>query len=257
MEVDGIFLDLYGTLTAGDRAAVEAACADIVRDTGVPLSACELSVTWGERFFRALDFCNGESFLTLAEVERRTLVDTMASLGVRLDPAPYVARLMEYWRNPPLHPEVKRFLADIRYPICLVSNADRQDAEMALSRHGIELDFLITSEDARSYKPDREIFDAAFRKTGWRRDRVIHVGDSLHSDVGGAMIAGIRTAWVNRAHRIHDIGTHRPHHEFEDLMGLVRLLHQLEDSIAGARILPHTDAPRESIPANQPNCGPI
>jgi 2-haloacid dehalogenase/putative hydrolase of the HAD superfamily len=225
MELDGIFLDLYGTLTAGDRAAVEAACAEIVRDTRVPISAYELSVTWGERFFNALDFCNGDSFLTLAEVERKTLVDTMAALGVRLDPTPYVARLMEYWRNPPLHAEVKPFLADIRFPICLVSNADRADADLALSRNGISLDFIMTSEDACSYKPDRAIFEKALRETGWRRERVIHVGDSLHSDVGGALISGIPTGWVNRAHRIHDIGTHQPDYEFEDLMGLASLLH--------------------------------
>jgi 2-haloacid dehalogenase/putative hydrolase of the HAD superfamily len=237
LELDGIFLDLYGTLTAGDRAAVEAVCADIVRDTGVSLSAYKLSVTWGERFFHALDFCNGDDFLTLAEVERKTLVDTMEGLGVRIDPGPYVAGLMQYWRHPPLHAEVKDFLAEIRIPICLVSNADRLDAESALSRNGIELDHLVTSEDARSYKPDREIYERALRETGWRRQRVIHVGDSLHSDVGGAMISGIRTGWVNRAHRIHDIGTHHPDYEFDDLMGLVKLLHQTRAAPSDTRPL--------------------
>ncbi len=83
---------------------------------------------------------------------------------------------------------------------------------------------LVTSEDARSYKPHREIFEMALARTGWRRDRVIHVGDSLHSDVGGAMAAGIRSGWVNRAHRIHDIGNHQPDHEFVDLHGLTALV---------------------------------
>lgn len=226
LELDGVFLDMYGTLTAGDRQAVESACADIVRDTRVAMSAYELSVTWGERFFHALDFCNGPNFITLADLERKTLIETMAVLGVTVDPEPYVHSLMEYWRNPPLQPDVKQFLAEIRCPICLVSNADHDDAAAALARHNIKLDHLITSEDARSYKPDREIFEMALRVTGWRRDRVIHVGDSLHSDVGGAMVAGLRSGWVNRAHRIHDIGTHEPDYEFEDLIGLVRLIHQ-------------------------------
>jgi FMN phosphatase YigB (HAD superfamily) len=53
---------------------------------------------------------------------------------------------------------------------------------------------------------------------------VIHVGDSLHSDVGGALAAGIRSGWVNRSHRIHDIGTHEPDYEFEDLTGLAALV---------------------------------
>ncbi len=224
MELDGIFIDFYGTLTAGDRAAVESVCERIVRENGVPISAYELSVTWGERFFHALDFANGDGFLTLFDVEVKTLRETMKELGVEVDAQEYARQLKQYWENPPLQPEVRDFLAAVKYPLCIVSNADRADIDRALERNGIRVDHIVTSEEARSYKPDREIFEMALEHTGWRRDRVIHVGDSLHSDIGGAIIAGIRNAWLNRAHRIHDIGTHQPEHEFEDLMGLVRLI---------------------------------
>ena len=39
------------------------------------------------------------------------------------------------------------FLAAFRYPICIVSNADRADAESALARHGIVVDAIVTSEE--------------------------------------------------------------------------------------------------------------
>ncbi len=224
MELDGIFLDFYGTLTSGDRAAVETVCERIVRESGVPISAYELSVTWGERFFHALDFASGDGFKTLFEVEVLTLRDTMRELGVQIDAERYARQLKDYWENPPIQPEVSEFLSSIRYPICIVSNADREDIDRALERGGIRVDHIVTSEEARSYKPDREIFEMALKRTGWRRDRVIHVGDSLHSDIGGAIIAGIRNGWLNRAHRIHDIGTHVPDHEFDDLLGLLRLV---------------------------------
>lgn len=225
MELDGVFIDFYGTLTGGDRAAVEAVCERIVRDTSVPISAYELSVTWGERFFHALDFANGDGFLTLFDVEIKTLRETMRELGREVDAEIYARQLKQYWENPPLQPEVKAFLAAIKYPLCIVSNADRSDIDEALSRNGISVDFIVTSEEARSYKPDRRIFEMALELTGWRRERVFHIGDSLHSDIGGAIIAGIRNGWLNRAHRIHDIGTHQPDHEFADLLGLVRMLH--------------------------------
>lgn len=218
MQLDGVFMDLYGTLTAGDRQAVENTCAKIIRDTALSLTARQLSVIWGERFFHALDFHNGSDFLTLAQMEAKTLLDTMSELGVTVDPQPYVRQLMDYWRDPPLQPEVPEFLARFRYPICVVSNADQMDAEIALDRHGVKTAHVITSELSRSYKPDRKIFEDALSRTGWRRDRVIHVGDSLHSDVGGALVAGLRSAWLNRAHRIHDIGSHTPDHEFADLL---------------------------------------
>lgn len=226
MELDGVFLDMYGTLTAGDRQAVEATCEHLVRDFRLAISAHELSITWGERFFHALDFCNGDAFLTLFDVERRTLRETMAALGVTMDPTPYAEMLRRYWSDPPLQPEAIAFLQTCSLPVCLVSNADRADIDAVIERHALKLERVVTSEDARSYKPDRAIFDQALAQTGWRRERVIHVGDSLHSDVGGAMVAGLRSGWVNRAHRIHDIGTHTPDHEFGDLLEFLRWLDQ-------------------------------
>lgn len=224
MQLDGLFLDMYGTLTTGDRHAVETVCARIIRDTGVPLSARELAITWGERFFAALDVSNDAAFLTLLELEARTLRETMAALHREVDPAPYVRQLTEYWQNPPLQPEAREFLSGFPLPVCIVSNADRADIETALARHDLRVAQVVTSEEVRSYKPAPKIFETALRQTGWRRAHVMHVGDSLHSDVGGARAVGLRTGWVNRAHRIHDIGNHRPDHEFGDLLELTALV---------------------------------
>lgn len=224
LKLDGIFLDLYGTLTTGDRDAVESVCQDVVRDTGTRISAHELSITWGDRFFHYLDFCSNETFQTLFDVEQKTLVETMKGLGVDVDPLPYAKKLKNYWQNPPIQTDVRRFFANCRLPVCIVSNADREDAEAVVRGNELPIAELVTSEDARSYKPDRQIFEQALRQTGWDRERVIHVGDSLHSDIGGAIVAGIRNGWLNRQHRIHDIGTHQPNYEFADLDALSTLL---------------------------------
>jgi len=224
MRLDGVFLDMYGTLTTGDRAAVEAVCSRVIADTGVAVSPGELAITWGERFFAAMEETNGHAFETLLQLEARTLHQTMAELGRTIDPWAYVSDLTRYWRDPPLQPEVPEFLRLFRLPICIVSNADRADVEIALARHRITVAGLVTSEDVRAYKPDPRVFQAALEVTGWRPQRVLHVGDSLHSDVGGARRSGLRVGWVNRAQRIHDIGTGRPDYEFADLMDLYRLL---------------------------------
>ena len=52
---------------------------------------------------------------------------------------------------------------------------------------------------------------------------IIHVGDSLHSDVAGAHKVGIRAAWVSRADRIGDIGTEKPDFTWPDLRPLPHL----------------------------------
>jgi 2-haloalkanoic acid dehalogenase type II len=230
MNLDGLFMDMYGTLTGGDRAAVEDTCRAVIEDHGLALTARQLSITWGDAFFHALEQANGARFETLAELERRTLRETMARLGFHVDPDPYVRRLVAYWRDPPLQAEVLAFLAACPVPICVVSNADRDDLGAALGRHGIDVHAIVTSEDARSYKPDTAIFELALQQTGWNPDRVLHVGDSLHSDVGGAQAAGLRSVWLNRVHRIHDVGEATPDYEFTDLRGLAALLRNGDDA---------------------------
>jgi 2-haloacid dehalogenase/putative hydrolase of the HAD superfamily len=222
MPFDGVFLDMYGTLTGGDRAAVEQSCAHVITDTRLAMSVPELAVFWGERFFAMLDAASHDRFRTLADLECESLVESMRALGVKLDPRPYVQHLIDYWRDPPLQPETRGVLAALPVPTCIVSNVDADDLRCALARHGLRVDHVVTSEETRSYKPDPHIFEVALERTGWRRERVMHVGDSLHSDIGGARAASIRGAWVNRAQRIHDVGTHVPDHEFADLWGLLR-----------------------------------
>lgn len=230
MKLDGLFVDLYGTLTTGDRDAVEAVCQRVITDTGLSLTARELSVIWGERFFQALDRHTRDGFATLFAIEAATLHETLAEMAIALDPQPYVRDLSRYWQDPPLQADALEFLASCPYPLCIVSNADRADAEQTLRRHDIRPAALVTSEDARSYKPDAQIFADALRLTGWRRDQVMHVGDSLHSDVGGARGARLRSAWINRQHRIHDVGTACPDHEFPGLLELLQFLDS-DDSI--------------------------
>ncbi|MBN2445267.1 MAG: HAD family hydrolase [Phycisphaerae bacterium] len=225
MELDGVFIDMYGTLTTGDRAAVEEVCASIVADLALPLDAREFSIRWGDQFFATLDtFTTPDNFLTLFDAEVKSLEDTLAAHDRQADAQSYVRQLTDYWRNPPLQPDTRQFLAEFPYPVCIVSNADRVDLEVALERLALTVDDVVTSDDVRSYKPQTPIFDAALEKTGWRRSHVIHVGDSLHADVDGAHRAGLRSGWVNRAHRIHDIGTSEPDHEFETLLDLVKLV---------------------------------
>lgn len=224
MQLDGIFLDMYGTLTAGDRAAVEAVCQRIVTDAGLAITAHELSVSWGERFLNSLNHCCGDTFETLFDLEIRTLQETMSGMGKTVAAHIYAEQLRDYWQAPPLHDDALSFLQDCPVPVCIVSNADDADVLAVVQKFDLPIAHVVTSERARSYKPDCRIFETALCETGWRADRVIHCGDSLHSDVGGARAAGIRSIWLNRAHRIHDIGTHEPDHVFDGLCDLGRAI---------------------------------
>jgi FMN hydrolase / 5-amino-6-(5-phospho-D-ribitylamino)uracil phosphatase len=47
-------------------------------------------------------------------------------------------------------------------------------------------------------KPDRRVFAVACEQLGLPPAEVLHAGDDLHTDVGGALAAGLQAAWVHR-----------------------------------------------------------
>jgi 2-haloacid dehalogenase/putative hydrolase of the HAD superfamily len=221
---DVVFVDFYGTLAAGDKETVELTCRGVVDGLQLPMTPPELAILWGERFFEALAVSNHDQFRTLYECEQHSLRETVRPFVGEIDPVPFVAGMEEYWRRPPLHDDVVAFLAALDRPVCCVSNADAEPLRQAIAHHGLRFDGVISSEEARSYKPDSTIFDNACELMGVSPARVIHIGDSLHSDIGGASGRGISTAWLNRPQRIHDIGRCLADFTVSSLTDLIPLL---------------------------------
>jgi 2-haloacid dehalogenase/putative hydrolase of the HAD superfamily len=222
---DALFIDFYGTVTTGDRQAVEETSRCVVEDLGLPMTADEFAVEWGKVFFAAADERNHDRFANLSAIECESLVDTLRPLGHGdTDPVPYVAKLQAYWAKPALHPESAEVLAELRVPICCVSNADTADLLSAIEHHGLRFDHVVTSEDVRCYKPGRAIFERALADMHVRPERVLHAGDSLHADVSGARPLGITTAWICRQGRIYDVGQAEPDHKLSCMRGLCDIL---------------------------------
>ena len=221
---DVVFIDFFGTIADGDRCQVEATCRRIVRDYDLALSPTELSVRWGKCFFAVSDESNHDQFKTLYEIECVSLGQTMNELGVECDPVPYADELQRYWRNPPLHADAKDALAALEVAVCCISNADEADLLDAIAAHGLRFDGTVSSERARSYKPNPGIFQYAMKMMGVSPERCVHVGDSLHSDVRGAQELGITGLWIERDGRISDIGDSKPDFTIKSLSELKSFL---------------------------------
>ena len=64
---------------------------------------------------------------------------------------------------------------------------------------GVEFDAIITSQQAKAYKPNSRSFELAETVMGVDKERWLHVGESLYHDIEPANRLGIRSVWVNRA----------------------------------------------------------
>jgi 2-haloacid dehalogenase/putative hydrolase of the HAD superfamily len=210
--IQGILIDFYGTISAGDREAVEIACRTIVDRYTVPASSEEFAVHWGRCFFQTIEQSNHEQFKTLLECEKASLSQALAQYGVSVpdtDLSALVGDLETYWENPPIYEDALAFLKGVSLPICCVSNADNVPLLSAISRHQLQFDAVISSEVVRAYKPDPAIFHAAAKQLGISTENLVHIGDSRHSDIEGAFGVGIATIWVHRESRILDVGSRK------------------------------------------------
>jgi putative hydrolase of the HAD superfamily len=81
----------------------------------------------------------------------------------------------------------------------LITNGFEKTQHSKLKYSGLDKYFkeVITSEGSSSLKPNKEIFDYAFKKTGASPSQSIMLGDSIEVDIIGAMNAGIDQVFIN------------------------------------------------------------
>jgi 2-haloalkanoic acid dehalogenase type II len=220
----GILLDFYGTVVEEDDPVISSICRAVFEKatTGHPSGAGAVGKYWSGVFADACMAAAGPTFVSQRILEHRSLQETASHFGADLDLDSLSKQIFAYWQRPPLLPDAVDFLAMDR-PVCIVSNIDRQDLDAAMADHGIRVDLSVTSEDVRAYKPRPEPFQLALDLLGLNHDDVLHVGDSLSTDVTGANALGIPVAWVNRTGRRRP-PTSRIAHEVPDLAALARAL---------------------------------
>lgn len=113
-----------------------------------------------------------------------------------------------------------------RVGLALITNGlqDVQRPRLAGSAIGHLFDAVIISEEVGAAKPDPAIFQAAFERMGHPpREQVLMVGDSLTSDVQGAINYGLAACWFNPGGQPRPSGVDI-RHEIQDLSELPSLL---------------------------------
>lgn len=198
--IKAVFIDFYGTLVYEDGEVIKAITKEIF-DTGIAESTSEIAAYWWERFQKAFRNAYHDTFQTQRELEYQSLADTIEHFKSTADAKKLSDKMFQYWVNPPIFDEAKQFVEMCPVPLYIVSNIDRADILKAINFHGLKPNAVFTSEDAKSYKPRKELFELALKKAGLKANEVVHIGDSRDSDVYGADSVGIHSIWVNRSGR--------------------------------------------------------
>jgi HAD superfamily hydrolase (TIGR01549 family) len=193
-----MLLDFYGTLVKEDEAGTHEISRRIAAASPLDCHAKEIDSYWISRFRQLCTESVGPAFRSQREIALSSLEQTLREFHAKGLSANGLCRdKFDYWARPEILPTTRTTLASIPVPVCLVSNIDKDDLQSALRHVGLRFDLVVTSEDCRSYKPRPEMFRKALSLLGLAPDQVLHVGDSIRSDIAGAKAAGIRVLWIN------------------------------------------------------------
>lgn len=131
-------------------------------------------------------------------------------------------------------PEVPAALTRLktRFKLGVISNGNTHPDRLGLPNI---FDFVSFATDCGYPKPDPRFFEFALAHAGLKPHEVLHVGDSLESDVAGANQSGLLSAWLNRDSTANSTAI-TPHLEASNLQELAILL-----------LANHPQAPRPSI----------
>lgn len=196
--VEAIFLDFYGTVVFEDGEIVSR-ISRFLYETGNAENVGQIGNYWWNRFKTLFENAYGENFRTQRDLEIQSLKDTIEDFSSVADAIKLSNEMFDFWMAPPIFEESKEFFEKCPVPIYIVSNIDRDDILKAIEFHGLKPAGVFTSEDAKSYKPRKELFELALTSTGLKSEQVVHIGDSLSSDIKGAGALGIKTMWINRS----------------------------------------------------------
>ena len=195
-----IFFDAFGTLF-NYMTVLRRAAGIIHRRQRLPFPLDRFHAKWSELSRRQMNTrWHVEPYRPVREWFAQSLRDTFDHFQCAGDVHAAIDVNMRLVAAVPLFPESAAVLDRLRssFRLAVVSNIDRPEIEKLLCRRPLPLDLLVTSQDARAYKPDPAFFNYALAASAAAPEEVVHVGDSPRADVQGARLAAVTPVWINR-----------------------------------------------------------
>jgi len=136
---------------------------------------------WKRMWLALLDFKIADDVLS-----RKLSVEFLEILPTKRNIFPHTIEILDYLKNK-------------NYVLHLITNGFEkvQHGKLKNSKMDEYFNKVITSEQANSLKPNKEIFDYALQKANAKMEESIMIGDNIEADIKGAMNAGWDAIYVN------------------------------------------------------------
>jgi 2-haloacid dehalogenase len=192
--------DCYGTLIDW-REGIETNFREcFLGRLGVPPTKTRGSIFARYVSLEAQEESGTTGYKSYKDVLEQTSTQLAKSLGLAFsgEPGKRFADSITRWHAFPDTAPTLNKLGQLGYKRTILSNIDRDLLQKTIRSNNLEVDDFITAQDVRSYKPSKGHWLEFFRRTGAKKEELLHVANSVYHDIIPAKEIGISTVWVNR-----------------------------------------------------------
>ncbi len=223
-----VIFDMYETLVQNPSDRWIDGIEAIIREQSLDASPDCLLREWlvGNAEFRESRDDPDGPFQTYFEAWRDGFDAAFTRLGLSGDAAAASRSFIGFLSRRDPYPETVEAvtLLQDRWKTAVLSNADDDYLMPNLGLLGLEFDAVLSSEEARSYKPHPNLFREMLKRLDVAPGSAVYVGDRQYEDVKGARGVGINAVWINRTGEPLDPRLPEPACQIKSLLELPGLL---------------------------------
>ena len=199
--VKAVFMDYTGTIIREKGEDLEKIVSRIWKNSR--LETAEETVRYWWSLIKMMEEKSyGDAFLTEDEIVDCLLERLGREKGLDDDFLELHKLFQRFWMYAPVFGDVKEFFEKCHLPIYVITNNGVCYVQECMEKNSLEAAGIISGEMVRAYKPHKEVFDYALKISGCAAREVIHIGDSIVSDVNGASAAGITPVLIDRKAKV-------------------------------------------------------
>lgn len=193
-----VFLDYTGTVMQQKGPDVQTLILRCFQHSNSESPKAALKYWWSKvKFFEANSY--GPNFLTEDQIIDEVLKCFQKDLQLEENFTELHTLCQKFWVNAPIFEDVAPFFEACPVPIYMITNNGVQYVSKFMKLHQLCPEDIISGEMVKAYKPHHELFDKALEVSECSKTEVVHIGDSLTSDVKGAQDAGIMPILLDRS----------------------------------------------------------
>lgn len=204
-EIKAVIFDMYQTLVQDPRDQWRRSFSTIIQEQQLPITAEQLWEGWheSEERFRLRRTDPSLPFQTYFDAWASGFRLAFQAMGLPGDAEAATSRFFADLSRREPFPETEQVVKQVQngFRTAVLSNADDGFLLPNLQLLDLEFETVLSSEMARSYKPQPELFLEMLTRLALRAEETVYVGDRHYEDVHGARSVGMHSVWINRGDR--------------------------------------------------------